>query len=52
MTGSLVRRIHEDERQLAKACNFGPLYRMGDIGFYNYLRANFVPDSPLNGPVN
>jgi DNA polymerase-1 len=34
----------EDERQLAKPCNFGLLYRMGDNGFYNYLRANFVPD--------
>ncbi len=32
------------ERQLAKPCNFGLLYRMGDWGFYNYLRANFMPD--------
>ena len=36
--------VTEDERQLAKPCNFGLLYRMGDNGFYNYLRANFVPD--------
>ena len=36
--------VTEDERQLAKPCNFGLLYRMGDYGFYNYLRANFVPD--------
>ena len=34
--------VTEDERQLAKPCNFGLLYRMGDNGFYNYLRANFV----------
>jgi DNA polymerase I len=33
-----------DERQLAKPCNFGLLYRMGNYGFYNYLRANFIPD--------
>ena len=37
--------VTEDERQLAKPCNFGLLYRMGDNGFYNYLRANFVPDT-------
>jgi DNA polymerase-1 len=36
--------VTDDERQLAKPCNFGLLYRMGDHGFYNYLRANFVPD--------
>jgi DNA polymerase I-like protein with 3'-5' exonuclease and polymerase domains len=36
--------VTEDERQLAKPCNFGLLYRMGNNGFYNYLRANFVPD--------
>jgi DNA polymerase I len=36
--------VTEDERQLAKPCNFGLLYRMGDNGFYNYLRANFIPD--------
>ena len=36
--------VTEDERQLAKPCNFGLLYRMGDNGFYKYLRANFVPD--------
>jgi DNA polymerase I len=39
--------VTEDERQLAKPCNFGLLYRMGDNGFYNYLRANFVPDITL-----
>ena len=36
--------VTEDERQLAKPCNFGLLYRMGNNGFYNYLRVNFVPD--------
>jgi DNA polymerase I len=36
--------VTEDERQLAKPCNFGLLYRMGNSGFYSYLRANFVPD--------
>jgi DNA polymerase-1 len=36
--------VSEDERQLAKPCNFGLLYRMGNRGFYNYLRINFVPD--------
>ena len=36
--------VTKDERQLAKPCNFGLLYRMGNSGFYNYLRVNFVPD--------
>ena len=36
--------VTKDERQLAKPCNFGLLYRMGDRGFYKYLRVNFVPD--------
>ena len=36
--------VTEDERELAKPCNFGLLYLMGNIGFYNYLRVNFVPD--------
>ena len=36
--------VTKDERQLAKPCNFGLLYRMGNRGFYNYLRVNFVPD--------
>jgi DNA polymerase-1 len=36
--------VSDDERQLAKPCNFGLLYRMGNRGFYNYLRVNFVPD--------
>jgi DNA polymerase I len=36
--------VTKDERQLAKSCNFGLLYRMGNCGFYNYLRVNFVPD--------
>jgi DNA polymerase-1 len=45
MTGKKrAEDVTEDERQLAKPCNFGLLYRMGDYGFYNYLRANFVPD--------
>ena len=45
MTGkNRPQDVTEDERQLAKPCNFGLLYRMGDNGFYNYLRANFAPD--------
>jgi DNA polymerase I-like protein with 3'-5' exonuclease and polymerase domains len=36
--------VTADERQLAKPCNFGLLYRMGNAGFYRYLRVNFVPD--------
>ena len=45
MTGKLGSRdVTDDERQLAKPCNFGLLYRMGNKGFYNYLRVNFVPD--------
>jgi DNA polymerase-1 len=35
--------ITNDERQSAKTCNFGLLYRMGNNGFYNYLRSGFVP---------
>ena len=45
MTGkNCPEDVTEDERQLAKPCNFGLLYRMGNRGFYNYLRVNFVPD--------
>lgn len=45
MTGNRrAQDVTEDERQLAKPCNFGLLYRMGDYGFYNYLCTNFVPD--------
>jgi DNA polymerase I-like protein with 3'-5' exonuclease and polymerase domains len=36
--------VTPEERQLAKPCNFGLLYRMGNNGFYNYLRAHFIPD--------
>jgi DNA polymerase I len=36
--------VTKEERQLAKPCNFGLLYLMGDRGFYNYVRINFVPD--------
>jgi DNA polymerase I len=36
--------VTPEERQMAKPCNFGLLYRMGDRGFYNYLRAGFQPD--------
>jgi DNA polymerase I len=36
--------VTKDERQLAKPCNFGLLYLMGNRGFYRYLRINFVPD--------
>jgi DNA polymerase-1 len=36
--------VTADERQLAKPCNFGLLYLMGNAGFYRYLRVNFMPD--------
>ncbi len=36
--------VTKDERQLAKPCNFGLLYLMGNKGFHNYLRVNFVPN--------
>jgi DNA polymerase-1 len=41
--------VTEDERQLAKPCNFGLLYLMGNNGFYNYLRVNFAPDITFEG---
>jgi DNA polymerase I-like protein with 3'-5' exonuclease and polymerase domains len=45
MTGkNRPEEVTKEERQLAKPCNFGLLYRMGNPGFYNYLRSNFVPD--------
>ena len=45
MTGkNRPEEVTKEERQLAKPCNFGLLYRMGNRGFYNYLRVNFVPD--------
>ena len=45
MTGKTnPQDVTADERQLAKPCNFGLLYRMGNKGFYNYLRVNFLPD--------
>jgi DNA polymerase-1 len=45
MTGkSRPQDITPAERQLAKPCNFGLLYRMGNTSFYNYLRANFMPN--------
>ena len=44
MTGkNSPQDVTVDERQLAKPCNFGLLYRMGNAGFYRYLRVNFVP---------
>jgi DNA polymerase I-like protein with 3'-5' exonuclease and polymerase domains len=36
--------VTAEERQLAKPCNFGLLYRMGNQTFYDYLGANYVPD--------
>ena len=36
--------VTPEERQMAKPCNFGLLYRMGNRGFYNYLRAGYQPD--------
>ena len=44
MTGKASPRYHQRERQLAKPCNFGLLYLMGNRGFYRYLRINFVPN--------
>jgi DNA polymerase-1 len=45
MTGkNSPQDVTVDERQLAKPCNFGLLYRMGNAGFYRYLHVNFVPD--------
>jgi DNA polymerase-1 len=45
MTGKTSPQdVTPEERQLAKPCNFGLLYRMGNNGFYNYLRANFIPN--------
>ena len=45
MTGkNNTQDVTKDERQLAKPCNFGLLYRMGNVGFCDYLRVNFVPD--------
>jgi DNA polymerase-1 len=36
--------VTPEERQMAKPCNFGLLYLMGNNGFYNYLRTNFLPN--------
>jgi DNA polymerase-1 len=36
--------VTPEEREMAKPCNFGLLNLMGNNGFYNYLRANFLPD--------
>ena len=45
MTGKVdPAHITPEERDLAKPCNFGLLYRMGNTGFFNYLRANFAPN--------
>jgi DNA polymerase I len=35
--------VTPEERQAAKPCNFGLLYRMGERGFFNYLRTSFEP---------
>jgi DNA polymerase I-like protein with 3'-5' exonuclease and polymerase domains len=35
--------VTPEERQAAKPCNFGLLYRMGARGFFNYLRTSFEP---------
>jgi DNA polymerase I-like protein with 3'-5' exonuclease and polymerase domains len=42
MTGKEV--VTPEEREMAKPCNFGLLYRMGDHSFYNYLCAEFQLD--------
>jgi DNA polymerase I-like protein with 3'-5' exonuclease and polymerase domains len=41
--------ITPEERQMAKPCNFGLLYRMGNRGFYNYLRAGYQPHITYRG---
>jgi DNA polymerase-1 len=42
MTGK--EDVTPEEREMAKPCNFGLLYRMGDRSFYNYLCAEFQLD--------
>ena len=45
MTGKVrPEDVTPEERQAAKPCNFGLLYRMGARGFFNYLRTSFEPD--------
>ena len=44
--------VTKDERQLAKPCNFGLLYLMGNRGFYRYLRINFIPDITFDEACN
>ena len=45
MTGkNRPENITPEERQMAKPCNFGLLYRMGNRGFYNYMRAGYQPN--------
>jgi DNA polymerase I-like protein with 3'-5' exonuclease and polymerase domains len=36
--------ITPEERQMAKPCNFGLLYMMGDRAFFNYVRAGYQPN--------
>jgi len=44
MTGkTLPEDVTPEERHAAKPCNFGLLYRMGERGFFNYLRTSFEP---------
>jgi DNA polymerase I len=44
MTGKVrPEDVTPEERQAAKPCNFGLLYRMGARGFFNYLRTSFEP---------
>ena len=41
MTGKQYKNeVTAAERQAAKPCNFGLLYRMGERGFHSYLKAN------------
>lgn len=45
MTGKdRAEDITPKERQMAKPCNFGLLYRMGDRSFCNYIRAGYRPN--------
>lgn len=39
--------VTPEEREAAKPCNFGLLYRMGERGFFSYLKASFDPDGRL-----
>jgi hypothetical protein len=50
MTGKIrPEDVTLEERQTAKPCNFGLLYKMGNRGFYNYIRAGYQPNIKADG---